>query len=173
MLRNLDTVPAKFMLAKTLSEPQSLSEELGMLIGKTRRMVWANATRRLEQSGESILAWQVLACLMRAGKISQTEVATALAQHPAGVSRLIDDLEKQGYVARHRDGEDRRRVHVEVTARGKRRFHSILPEIVRGVDVVLEPLSGSERRALRGLLRKIVLQDPEARSDPTNGGGAR
>jgi DNA-binding MarR family transcriptional regulator len=173
MLNNIDTVPSKSMLAKTLRPTQSLSEELGMLIGKTRRMVWTNATRRLEQSGESILAWQVLACLIRAGTISQTEVATSLAQHPAGVSRLIDDLEKQGYVARRRDRKDRRRVHVEVTPRGRTRFHSILPEVVRGVDQVLEPLSGSERRVLRGLLRKVVLEDPECRSDPTHGGGAR
>jgi DNA-binding MarR family transcriptional regulator len=111
--------------------------------------------------------------LIRSGTISQTEVATSLAQHPAGVSRLIDDLEKQGYVARRRDRKDRRRVHVEVTPRGRTRFHSILPEVVRGVDEVLEPLSGPERRVLRGLLRKIVLEAPECRSDPTNGGGSR
>jgi len=36
MLNNIDTVPSKSMLAKTQPEPQSLSEELGMLIGKTR-----------------------------------------------------------------------------------------------------------------------------------------
>ena len=79
-----------------------------MLISKTRKLVFAAATRRLDESGESMLAWQVLAVLIRAKKLSQTEVAVALAQHAAGVSRLVDDLEKQGYVARCRDSADRR-----------------------------------------------------------------
>src|SRR6266481_5349351 len=67
----------------------TLVEELGMLIAKTRKMVWMNATRRLEESGNSMLAWQLLAHLVRVGKRTQIEVAVALAQHPAGLSRLI------------------------------------------------------------------------------------
>jgi len=145
-------------------------EELGMLIAKTRKMVWTNATRRLEESGNSMLEWQLLAHLVRAGKRTQIEVAVALAQHPAGLSRLVDDLEKQGYVARCRDQEDRRRVYVEATARGHRRFRSILPEVLRGVDQALEPLSEEERRRLRDLLRKVVSQDPECKNPPLNGG---
>jgi len=142
-----------------------------MLIAKTRKIVWMNATRRLEESGNSMLAWQLLAHLVRVGRRTQIEVAVALAQHPAGLSRLVDDLEKQGYVARCRDHEDRRRVYVEATARGHRRYRSILPEVLQGVDQALEPLSEDERRRLRDLLRKVVSQDPEFRNHPLNGGG--
>jgi DNA-binding MarR family transcriptional regulator len=161
---------AEFVLVKTRPRSETLVEELGMLISKTRKMVYADASRRV---GESFLAWQVLAVLVRGGKRTQTEVSTALAQHPAGVSRLLDDLEKQGYVARSRDSEDRRRVQVEATPRGQRRFRSILPEVVRGVDHALEPLTDDERRVLRDLLRKVVSQDPEYKSPAPNGGGAR
>ena len=161
------------MLAKTHPRAQTLVEELGMLISKTRKLVFAAATRRLDESGESMLAWQVLAVLIRAGKRTQTEVAVALAQHPAGVSRLVDDLEKQGLVARCRDSEDRRRVHVEATARGQRRFRSILPEVIRGVGQALDPLSDAERRVLRDLLRKVVAQDPDWKINAPNGGAGR
>jgi DNA-binding MarR family transcriptional regulator len=132
-----------------------------MLISKTRKMVWMNATRQLEQSGDSMLAWQLLAHLVRMGRRTQTEVAVALAQHPAGVSRLIDELERQGYVARSRDHADRRRVYVEATSLGRKRFRAILPEVLRGVDQALEPLSEAERRRLRDLLRKVVSEDAE------------
>jgi len=159
----------------TKPRPQSraLVEELGMLIAKARRLVWTNATRRLEQSGDSMLSWQVLALLIRAGKLTQTEVAVALLQHPAGVSRLLDELEKQGSVERVRDAADRRRVHVHATPRGERRFRSILPEVIRGVDQALEPLSDAERRTLRDLLRKIVLDDPDLGASSPHGGGGR
>ena len=163
----------RFVPAKTRSQSRALVEELGMLIAKARRMVWTNATRRLEESGDSMLGWQVLAVLIRAGKLTQTEVAVALLQHPAGVSRLLDELEKQGSVERRRDSTDRRRVHVQATARGERRFRSILPEVIRGVDQALEPLSEVERRTLRDLLRKIVLQDPQFGDAMSHGGAGR
>ncbi len=158
------TVSSKFVKPKALSRTDSLAEELGMLITKARRMVWTNATRRLDESGESMLAWQVLAFLVRTGKRNQTEVSVALAQHPAGVSRLLDDLEKQGYVARTRDVVDRRRVCVDATARGRRQYRSILPEVLLGVERALDPLSDAERRTLREILLKVVSQDPEYRS---------
>jgi DNA-binding MarR family transcriptional regulator len=161
------------VLAKLHPRTQTLVEELGMLIAKARKMVFAAATRQLDEAGESMLAWQVLAVLVRHGKQAQGEIAVALAQHPAGVSRLLDDLEQQGYVARCRDSEDRRRVHVEATARGERRYRAILPEVIRGVDRALDTLTESERRVLRDLLRKVAAQDPEWKIHVTNGGGAR
>ena len=143
------------MRAKALSRSHSVVEELGLLIGRTRRIVWTHAARRLEGSGETVLAWQLLSQLVREGKSTQTALAAAVAQHPAGVSRLLDDLEKQGYVVRRRDPHDRRRMYVEASARGKRRFQEGLPEIVAAVDQAFEPLSESERRLLRDLLRKV------------------
>jgi DNA-binding MarR family transcriptional regulator len=116
-----------------------------------------------------MLAWQVLAVLTRAGRQTQTEVAVALAQHPAGISRLVDDLEAQGYVARRRDSDDRRCVHVEATSRGERRFRSILPEVIGAVDQALLPLTEAERRVLRDLLRKVVTQDPDCKRPPRSG----
>jgi DNA-binding MarR family transcriptional regulator len=102
--------------------------------------------------------------LVREGKSTQTALAAAVAQHPAGVSRLLDDLEKQGYVLRRRDPRDRRRMYVEASARGKRRFQEGLPEIVAAVGQSLGPLDESERRLLRDLLRKVATPVSEIRS---------
>ena len=135
-----------------------------MLIGRTRRIVWTNAARHLEASGETVLAWQLLSHLVREGRCTQTELAAGVAQHPAGVSRLLDELDKQGYVLRRRDPQDRRRMCVEASARGKRRFQEGLPEIVAAVDQVLQPLRESERRLLRDLLRKVAGPVSEFRS---------
>src|SRR5450432_3987622 len=111
---------------------QTLSEELGMLIARTRRKAWTNATRKLDASGDTMLAWQVLLHLVRSGKRSQTELAQALAQHPAGVSRVLDDLEKRGRVTRCRDPRDRRRVHVVASAAGRRWFADASPLVTQG-----------------------------------------
>ena len=173
MLNIGGTVTSKFVKRKPSSSTHALAEELGMLIAKARRMVWTNAGRRLDGAGESMLTWQVLALLVRAGKRNQTEVAIALGQHPAGVSRLLDDLEEHGLVARARDAHDRRRVYVDVTAHGRRRYQAMLPEVVLGVEQALDPLSEAERRALRDLLRKIVLEDGEGATAVQHGLRAR
>ncbi len=145
-----------FVLAKTLASSRSLTEDLGMLIAQTRRRVWTTAARRLEEAGDSYLPWKLLAHIRRSGQMTQSELAALMAQHPAGVSRLLDELEKQGCVSRRRDPGDRRRVYVVISARGKRRFEARLPDVIKAVDQALEPLSESERRLLRDLLRKVV-----------------
>jgi DNA-binding MarR family transcriptional regulator len=152
------------MPAKPLNQAGHLVEELGLLIGRTRRVVWTNAARRLEPFGETVLAWQLLSHLVRDGKCSQATLAAAVGQHPAGVSRLLDDLEKQGFVVRRRDPRDRRRIFVEASARGKRRFEERRPQIVAAVDQALEPLTESDRRLLRDLLRKVTASVSEQRS---------
>ena len=147
-----------FVLAKANASSRSLTQELGTLIAQTRRRVYTNASRRLEEAGESYLPWKLLAHLA-SGQLTQSELALLTAQHPAGVSRLLDELEKQGYVSRCRDPGDRRRVHVMLSARGKRRYESKLPQVIEAVDQALEPLSEAERRVLRDLLRKVVAKE--------------
>ncbi len=139
--------------------PESSSElsgELGMLVARTRRIVLAKAGACLASVGESLLAWQILVRLVRAGAVSQRDLAEAIAQHPAGVSRLIDELEARHLVERERDTEDRRKQHVMVTEAGRRRFDEVYPKAVEAVDEAMEVLTLAERRQLRALLRKIV-----------------
>ena len=130
-----------------------------MLIARARRRTWTHATKKLEASGETMVAWQMLLHLIRNGQRSQTELAQLTAQHPAGVSRALDDLEKRGRIKRRRDPQDRRRVYVVASASGKRWFAATSPVVLSAVNETLEPLSVAERRILRLLLRKVLRED--------------
>jgi DNA-binding MarR family transcriptional regulator len=79
-----------------------------------------------------------------------------LARHmgvtPATMSLAIDRLERKGYVARTRDGADRRRVHVRLTSAGVRikQASSVLDP--GRVESLLSRLTEREREAaIRGL----------------------
>jgi DNA-binding MarR family transcriptional regulator len=135
---------------------QKLFQEIGQFMPRVRRAVWAEATRRLGAVGETMLAWRVLGCVRRCGPLTQRELADAVAQHPAGVCRLLDDLERRGLVKRTRNTKDRRRMMVSLTTAGRRRWHALLPEVVQSMGHALEPLSGAEVRTLRDILRKLV-----------------
>jgi DNA-binding MarR family transcriptional regulator len=143
----------------------SVDEAIGNLFARTRRLFWAEAQRRLEAGGESPHAFRLLEHVTRAGPVAQCDVAVALGQHPAYVSRMIDELEGAGLVRRRRDVEDRRKVVVETTARGRARWESSAALMAEAREVFLAPLTGAERRTLMRLLDKLVAR-PEVAVDP-------
>jgi DNA-binding MarR family transcriptional regulator len=69
------------------------------------------------------LAWfDVLAALQRSGgRARPSEVAAELRVPASSLSRRLDRLEEEGWIARHRSvsGEDQRLVDVELTRRGR------------------------------------------------------
>jgi len=79
-----------------------------------------------------------------------------LARHmgvtPATMSLAIDRLERKGYVARTRDGADRRRVHVRLTSAGVRIREAASVLDPARVETLLRRLTDEERdAAIRGL----------------------
>jgi MarR family 2-MHQ and catechol resistance regulon transcriptional repressor len=141
-------------------------KDIGLLVTLTRRIVWTAASRKLEEAGYSMMAWALVGFLNKFGPTTQRDIAAGIGQHPAGVSRLIDDLEKEGFVRRRRDDQDRRRALVEATARGKTMWTAAEPLVAASLKETLSPLAIEEQRQLRKLLRKLVLAEDAPGCDP-------
>lgn len=137
-------------------------EDLGLLITLTRRHVWNAATRKLEASGYSMLWWAILGYLIKEGASTQRDMAVAVGQHPAGVSRLVDEMEARSLLRRGRDELDRRRARVEPTPTGRAMFEAAHPLVKGALKESLRALSPAEQRQLSRLLRKLISVDPEA-----------
>ena len=71
-------------------------------------------------------------------------------------SRLVDRLERLGWVARRRDPTDRRRYQLTITADGRKILARYDAIAAQAEDVVLEPLTDVERRRLMELVTKVV-----------------
>ncbi|HEX4517355.1 MAG TPA: MarR family transcriptional regulator [Polyangiaceae bacterium] len=137
-------------------DPLLLAEEIHRLVGRTRRRLWLATSRRLEDHGESPFRWHVVCYLVRNGATTQAELAYATAQHPAGVSRLVEELQEHGLVTREQDAADRRKVLVTVTSKGKAWFQSHAPAVNAAALEAMSHLSQSERSELRALLKKLL-----------------
>jgi len=79
----------------------------------------------------------------------------------AGVARatmtgLIDTLEKDGFVKREPDSQDRRMMSVNLTPKGEAFLHSFLPEHFRQTAALMSGLNETERRTLVQLLGKVL-----------------
>jgi DNA-binding MarR family transcriptional regulator len=152
--------------APTPPERAVVDEAIGNLFARTRRLFWTEAQRHLEAGGESPTTMRLLEHLVRSGAAAQCDVAIALGQHPAYVSRAIDELEAGGLARRRRDAVDRRKVVVEVTARGRARWRASAELMAAAREAFLAPLSGPERRTLCRLLDKLVVAAEGAEAPP-------
>lgn len=84
--------------------------------------------------------------------LTLTELARHMGVTAATMSLAIDRLERKGYVARLRDGADRRRVHLRLTPAGVRvrEASSVLDPPL--VEALVARLTGEQREAaIRGL----------------------
>lgn len=141
-----------------LPPDRQLIDEIGRGFLHVRRQILAEAGWRLEKKGSSVLAWQALNYLDRCGPVPQGLLAQGIGQHPPGISRLVDELERERLVRRGRDRQDRRRVLVALARRGKARLEEGRPLVDAAVEQVLAPLDPADRRALRNLLVRMMPQ---------------
>jgi len=135
-----------------------LAEELYRLVIRTKKLLWRTASRTLESRGETIFTWPILNCLVRNGPQAQRDIAENTGQHPAGLSRMIEELEQKKLVRRKVDRTDRRRQLVEATPQGRAWVEEHTPSIYAAVDQVMGGLDDEERRTMRALLLKLLAQ---------------
>jgi DNA-binding MarR family transcriptional regulator len=96
------------------------------------------------------ILWQLVESPRRSGEIAQR---CALA--PASVSELVDSLERDGFVRRSEDRNDRRVVVVEITARGRREIERVGELMTAPVAKIIAGLSAEKRSRLAAALADL------------------
>jgi len=88
--------------------------------------------------------------------LPMTSVAERLGIHVATVSRAVRRLESLRHVRRTRHPGDGRSFVLELTAKGRRLFESILPSADERYREILSGLTASEKRSLAKALTKLI-----------------
>lgn len=107
------------------------------------------------------------------GPRTPAELADAAGVTRATMTGLIDTLERDGFVKREPDPDDRRMMSVRLTPKGDRFLNDFLPGHFKVITEVLSPLSESERRSLVRLLTKVQAHVAALRSEPAAQTAAR
>ena len=118
--------------------------------------------------------WQLLDFLLK-NKAGMTvdELAEALNITRTAVNQHIAGLERDGYVKREPDPDDRRMMSVRLTPKAEIFLREMLPAHFQIMAKVMAPLSESERKTLVRLLTKVLLSATElgsAQTGPAVGG---
>ena len=116
--------------------------------------------------GVLMLLWQ--GCQMRdggagnddcdGGPRTPAELAEAAGVTRATMTGLIDTLERDGYVKREPDPDDRRMMSVLLTPRGEKFLREFLPGHFKTTSKLMSTLTEPERKTLVRLLTKIQRQ---------------
>ena len=109
----------------------------------------------MRRLGTSLQAWRVLAALHDKDGRRMGDLSTTTSIEVSTLTRLVDNMEKEGLVARRRDAADTRAVLLHVTATGRRLTKRILPIAERYETVALKGFGAAESDALKAALRRL------------------
>lgn len=133
-------------------------EYIGYVLSDVARLIRTVFDRRVRDIGLTRAQWLVLTRLYRRPGASQTELADMLEIDRASAGRMIDRMQKNGWVERRADNGDRRVNRLHLTA-DARRVHKDMWAIAEAtVDDALAPLSTSERDQFTRLAARVKVQ---------------
>ncbi|MFB7253786.1 MarR family transcriptional regulator [Streptomyces nojiriensis] len=116
--------------------------------------------RALAETGLQAFEFETMHRLASRGapwRAPSAELAAELLLSPAGMTGRLDTLEKSGLVRRLRAAADRRRVDVELTEEGHRRWTDAMRWRGIAEAEMIGPLDDAERAALAALLKRMLL----------------
>jgi DNA-binding MarR family transcriptional regulator len=131
----------------------------------------AYATRRLDEDGAadeagrthgvatpalSSHAVRAAIHVYQHGERTVGQLASGLGISYGWASRVVEEMEKAGYLTRERDDDDRRVVRVRLNPAKMGEIERAYEWRGRAVEEALEPLSESEREAVRIFLRRVT-----------------
>lgn len=105
----------------------------------------------------TITQFAVLEALLHAGPLCHGEIATKVLKSSGNLTLVIKNLEKSGWIKRHRDLGDRRIFTVQLTPAGHRMIQDLFPKIAAAIKREFGILSEAEQVTLARLCKKLGL----------------
>jgi len=139
---------------------------VGFLVKRCGVLMTQVAEERFASLSISFTQWLVLTWLnAHEGHISATRLSTQIGHDMGALTRVIDELERRGYVKRERSRLDRRAVEIALTATGRQQAQSARRVLVELLNQLVAPFSEKEVDTLIQLLRRLMLHLHEAAAD--------
>jgi DNA-binding MarR family transcriptional regulator len=143
---------------ETITEvtPEQATEAVVQLASHVMRD-FREEVRRRPTNGLTLTQLKALGYLKGSAGASLSEVAEWLGLGAPTTSKVIDELVQQEIVGRETDRDDRRRVTLHVTPRGRRALHTVREPAVRALAQRFEALSPEDRAMV---MRAMELLEP-------------
>jgi DNA-binding MarR family transcriptional regulator len=111
-------------------------------------------SRLMSQEHGVTIAGGTVLLLLASGEATPRQVARRMWVNPATITGIVDTLERDGLVERHRDAADRRQVRLSLTPRGR----SLAVEVGAAVRVQLRPTPTELDPELAAVVRRYLIE---------------
>jgi MarR family transcriptional regulator, transcriptional regulator for hemolysin len=138
--------------------PADDERHIGFLISDVARLLRTAFDRRVRRLGLTRSQWLVINRLHRRPGATQSELAEMLEVEKATAGRMVDRMEKKGWVERRPDAADRRVNRLHLTSEADLIQLRLARVAERTVDDALKLLSASERAAFSESMRRVKRQ---------------
>jgi 3-hydroxy-9,10-secoandrosta-1,3,5(10)-triene-9,17-dione monooxygenase reductase component len=111
----------------------------------------------------SVPEWRVLACLTEVDGLGVGQLAAMALMKQPSMTKVLDRMEAEGLVRRKATVEDRRRVLIHLTAKGRARVKPVLAAALVHQRECLAPFDEAERALIMRALHLLIGEaDPPA-----------
>ncbi|QWA13239.1 MarR family transcriptional regulator [Sodalis ligni] len=136
--------------------PQSPQRRFASLVSQTARQWRRVIDRKLQPYGLTEATWVPLLYLARMEKpILQKDLAEAIYLDASSVVRLLDNLQRLGFIER-REGLDRRAKEIHLTPRGLERVIQVEGTALQVRNQVLSGVKDEELEVMSGMLEQVL-----------------
>lgn len=127
----------------------------GFLLTDSARLLRKLIDRRLQPLGLSRAQWSVLAILANHEGVSQSQISQELEIEKSTAGRLIDQVEKSGWIERRPIPGDRRLWSIHLTDQARQLLVEIERVVLHAREEMLRGLSEEQQNTLTDLLRTL------------------
>ncbi|MDD2493760.1 MAG: MarR family transcriptional regulator [Tissierellia bacterium] len=107
------------------------------------------------KKGITHVQWTALYYVGKYENISQKELANLMNLKPSSVARLIDRMEKEEYLTRHRSLEDKRVFNLKLTNKGNNLREEMNPEAKKLSEIIRHGISDEHIAIFKNVLNTM------------------
>lgn len=132
-----------------------LEHSIGYLVRVTHRSFAQDLQAYLTPHEIPIGMWYFLRALWQEDGLTQRELSQRVGSMEPTTVEQLKNMERRGFIERHRSAADRRKIHISLTAEGRALASRLLPYATEVNAVALEGLTDGEIGFLRLVLTRI------------------
>lgn len=127
----------------------------GFLLTDSARLLRKLIDRRLQPLGLSRAQWSILAILSNQEGLSQSQISSKLEIEKSTAGRLIDQVEKSGWIERRPIAGDRRVWGIHLTDQARQLLAQVEAVIFHSRTEMLHGLSAEQQESLSEILQTV------------------
>lgn len=115
--------------------------------------------RHLAEANLTESQFGTLEALHHLGPLNQRSIGEKILKSGGNITMVVDNLEKQGYVKRKKDPNDRRAVLIHLTPSGKKFIEEFFPKHLGKIKEEFSVFTEKEKKELARLCKKLGVKE--------------